>query len=125
MKKLIASLLVLVFGATMVMAEVPGEAVAASAESFAGKAALAAAFIGVEGLPLSVEETENVKGEGAIGVAAGIIVGYMAGVVGYGLGCAVEIVKTGHSNPSLTGMITSVTTSMVSGAMFGLFTPLP
>ncbi|MFZ5368905.1 MAG: hypothetical protein ACOZCE_11795 [Spirochaetota bacterium] len=57
MKKLIASLLVLVFGATMVMAEVP--AVAVNSEQVV---ASEAAFAEVEGTPLGKAESADVKG---------------------------------------------------------------
>jgi hypothetical protein len=55
MKKLIASLLVLVFGATMVMAEVP----AANAPQV-----MPSAFADVEGLPLDAQQADAVEGEG-------------------------------------------------------------
>ncbi len=72
MKKLIASLLVLVFGATMVMAEVP--TVAVNSEQVV---ASEAAFEDVEGTPLGEAESADVKGKGSgiVGFFVGAIVG--------------------------------------------------
>lgn len=72
MKKLIASLLVLVFGATMVMAEMP--AVAVNSEQVV---ASEAAFAEVEGTPLGEAESADVKGKGSgiVGFFVGAIVG--------------------------------------------------
>jgi hypothetical protein len=65
MKKLIASLLVLVFGATMVMAEVP--TVTANSEQVVASTAIGTpsadlAFADVEGAPLGEAESADVMG---------------------------------------------------------------
>jgi hypothetical protein len=73
MKKLIASLLVLVFVATMVMAEVP----AANAPQ-----AVPSAFADVEGLDLNEVEEQNVIGKGPLaGAVGGAILGAVSGGV--------------------------------------------
>ncbi|AEJ18432.1 hypothetical protein [Gracilinema caldarium] len=72
MKRLIASLLVLVFGATMVMAEVS----AANSPQV-----LPSAFADVEGLPLDAQQADTVEGKGVIGAVVGAFSGAVSGAI--------------------------------------------
>jgi len=62
MKKLIASLLVLVFGATMVMAEVPAGIGSIQNEILVTASEIEPDFLAVEGIVLNESESGNVKG---------------------------------------------------------------
>jgi hypothetical protein len=92
MKKLMASLLVVIFGATMVMAEVQTPVSIQAAPILSGVAdvqAQTADFADVEGVTLNELEAEGVKGEGVVGA----ITGAFGGAVGAAI---TESVRTAY-----------------------------
>jgi len=113
MKKLIASLLVLVFGATMVMAEVP--AVAVNSEQVI---ASEAAFAEVEVIPLGEAESADVKG--GLAPLAAFAVGVGVRAVGSAVvASATEYALTGHVTAK--NVIIGAVSGAVTGGVGGIF----
>ncbi|MCA1951051.1 MAG: hypothetical protein LDL24_10800 [Treponema sp.] len=123
MKKLIASLLVLVFGATMVMAEVP----APGAETREAVAVSTADFDDVEGVGLNESEKILVQGEGLIGAVIGASGGAVGGAIGESCRTAYRMVtkKENRSGKQIANdIVESAKWGALTGAIWGAVTGL-
>jgi hypothetical protein len=118
MKKLIASLLVLVFGATMVLAEAP----AANAPQV-----VPCAFADVEGLDLNEVEEQNVIGKGPLaGAVGGAILGAVSGGVYESVRTAYRMVtkkEDRNTNQIRQDIITNMKSGAIQGAVLGAMMP--
>ncbi len=116
MKKVIASVLVLVFGASMVMAQEPVVTIAGST----GEELTLSddVFAAVEGQALSEEEAKKVDGSSVY--VTGIIVGAVSGAVSSYLSQTVPAITSGKPVSVNWGQVAG---SAVSGAMLAAIAP--
>lgn len=117
MKKIIASVLLACFGASILIAEVP-VAVAASSDPFAG----------VEGVELTAVEEGEVEGEGVGGALLGAFGGAIGGAIGETLRTTVRTVTKTENRTSkqiASDICTAAKYSAIVSGIWGAITTGP